>query len=128
MLAHLGRLHTACRKRGMRGFQILDAKRDRRGREVEAVRVVLHQRERYKLERKGLVGEPDLRDRETVGVISTLLDHTDLVDPEAAAGFRVVHVEHDVCDFHEQLPYRGALRHPEQPPAYAGTSAVSHTA
>ena len=48
----------------MRGLEVVDGEGDRRRREVEAVRVVLHQLERHELERERLVGEPDLRDGE----------------------------------------------------------------
>ena len=108
VIAHVRRLHPASDEGGVRGLEVVDAEGDRRRREVEAVRVVLHQLERHELERERLVGEPDLRDREGPRLGPPLLDHADLLDPEPAAGLRVIHVQHDVSDLHERLPERGA--------------------
>ena len=49
---------------GVRGLEVVDLEADRRRREVEVVRVVLHHLERHELERERLIGEPDLRDGE----------------------------------------------------------------
>ena len=87
----------------MLGFEVVNMEGNRRRREVEVVRVVLHQLERHELERKRLVGEPDLGNREAARLRASLLDHADLLDPEPAAGFRVVHVQHDPSDLHERL-------------------------
>ena len=110
MLAHLGRLHPASDELGARRVEVVDLEGDRRRREVEVVRVVLHHLQRHQLERERLIGEPDLRDREGADLVAPLLDHADLLDPEPAAGFRVVHVEDDVSDLHERLPEMRSIR------------------
>ena len=60
MLAHARRLDPASDEVAVRGLEVVDGERDRRCREVEAVRVLLHQLDRHELERERLIGEPDL--------------------------------------------------------------------
>ena len=69
VLAHVGRLHPPSDEGGVRGLEVVDVEGDRRRREVEVVRVVLHQLERHELEREWLVGEPDLHDRDVARLV-----------------------------------------------------------
>ncbi len=84
--------------------RVVDLEGDRRRRQVEVVGVLPHHLERHELERERLVGESDLRDREGARLGAPLLDHADLLDPEPAARFGVVHVRHDVPDPHSRDP------------------------
>ena len=61
--------------------------------------------ERYELEGERLVGEFNLHDREGACLAAAFLHHADLLDPEPAAGFCVIHVEHaNVSDLHRVTP------------------------
>jgi hypothetical protein len=54
----------ASEQRGVRRIEVVDLEPDRRRREIEVVRVVLHHLERDQLERERLVGKPDLHEGE----------------------------------------------------------------
>ena len=62
VVADVGHLDAAAGQLRVRSREVVDVKRDRRRREVEPIRVVLHQRQRHELEGERLVGESDLHD------------------------------------------------------------------